>query len=390
MHNLAILALDDFEHWSSTESLSMGGATGVIKSILPYLKADSIYLIGITSNKSNLYREIPYHNNIVIVPLIYVPAVSVIPVRIRAICYSRKLNSVLQKYNIGSVYSHAEEMSFWIRPGVTILYHMHGGANAIVKAKNKWLRLKIIQNVWEYVRRRNIQKASRIIAIDAFCLDLANEQNAGSKTLLIPNFVDTGIFYRDETPSSVLAHIKENILLFVGRLEEVKGLELFADTLLELNKRESGKWTGVFVGRGTYRPVIEKYIRDKSAADAFFFAGPVFKQDELRKIYSRASVLMISSHYEGIPMVILECLACGTPVMSTDVGGIKELIADNISCFVGSSRDPSEFADLALKIRDPDTGSREEPWFSSVKASVIINGILSDQEPELKKTRYDR
>ena len=76
MHNLAILALDDFENWSSKESLSMGGATGVIKSILPYLKADAIYLLGITSVRSHLYREIPYHDNIIIIPVIYVPKTS--------------------------------------------------------------------------------------------------------------------------------------------------------------------------------------------------------------------------------------------------------------------------------------------------------------------------
>ncbi len=377
MFNLAILALDDFEHWSSTESLSMGGATGVIKSILPYLKADSIFLLGITSKRDNQFREIPFRDNITIIPLIYVPQVSVIPVRIRAIWQSRKINRVVRKHNISSVYSHAEEMSFWIRPGITILYHMHGGANAIVKAKNRWLRLKLIQKLWEYVRSRNIRKATRIIAIDAFCLDLAKKQDAGAKTLLIPNFVDTGIFYKDNTPTGLLDHIGGKILLFVGRIEEVKGLELFVGTLLEINRRNTEKWTGVLVGRGTYQPAIVKYIEEKQAKDQFFFAGPVFRQDELRKIYSRATVLMISSHYEGIPMVILECLACGTPVISTDVGGIKELVADDISCFVSAGRDPSVFADLALATRKFTEGEFREPWFSSVKASSIINEILS-------------
>ena len=379
MHNLAILALDDFEHWSDKESLSMGGATGVIKSILPYLKADSIYLFGITSVISNLYREIPYRDNIIIVPLIYVPQSSKIPVRIRAIYYSRKINSIFRKYNITSVYSHAEEMSFWIEPGVTVLYHMHGGANAIVQAKNKWLRLRFIQNLWEYVRSSNIKKAGRIIAIDAFCFDLVKKLHAESKTLLIPNFVDTGIFYKDETKSELLKHIKGEILLFVGRVEEVKGLELFTDTLIELNKLEPDRWTGVFVGRGTYQPVVEKYINDKSAKDLFFFAGPVFRQDELRKIYSRATVLMISSHFEGIPMVILESLACQTPVMSTNVGGIKELVADNITCIVNDKRDPVEFAAVAQTLRNGRTDNIPETRFSSVKASVTINEILSKQ-----------
>jgi glycosyltransferase involved in cell wall biosynthesis len=379
MYNLAILALDDFEHYSSTESISMGGATGVIKSILPYLKGDKIFLLGITSVKENLYREIPYRDNMIIVPVIYTPPSSSIPVRIQAFWQSRKINSILRRHNISSVYSHAEEISFWIKPGITILYHMHGGANAIVQAKNKYLRLKFIQNLWEYIRSRNIRKATKVIAIDAACFEIAKKQNAEIKTMLIPNFVDTRIFYSDKTSSSYLGQIRGEILLFVGRIEEVKGLELFADTLIEMNRREPGKWTGVIVGRGTYQPVIEKHIREKSASDQFLFTGPVFRQDELRKIYSRASILMISSFYEGIPMVILEALACQTPVMATNVGGIKALVADDIACFVNDNRDASEFADIAGKIMKNRNNTLPEVRFSSDEASVLINDILSKQ-----------
>jgi glycosyltransferase involved in cell wall biosynthesis len=377
MRNLAILALDDFEHWSSIESLSMGGATGVIKSILPYLKAEKIYLLGITSVRKNLYAEIPFHDNIIIIPVIYVPVSTVIPVRILAIYYSRKINSILKKYKIGAVYSHAEEISFWIKPGLTILYHMHGGANAIVKAKNKYLRLKLIQRLWEYVRSVNLKNATRVIAIDSFCYEIAKSNGAGEKTMLIPNFVDPGIFYKDITPSQLLNGLTDNILLFVGRIEEVKGLELFCDTLIELGKRESGKWTGVLVGRGTYQPVVEKYIRERGEEKLFLFAGPVFRQDELRKIYSRASILMISSHFEGIPMVILEALACQTPVMATDVGGIKDLVSDNSTCFVLGNRDPQAFATLAQDIMKKRNDIPADARFSSLTASVLINDILS-------------
>jgi glycosyltransferase involved in cell wall biosynthesis len=221
-----------------------------------------------------------------------------------------------------------------------------------------------------------MQKATKIIAIDSLCFDLAKKHKHEQKTILLPNFVDTKIFYKDETPSQLLEHINEKILLFVGRIEEVKGLELFVDTLLEINKREPGKWKGVFVGRGTYEPAVMKYIAINSANDSFYFAGPVFEQNELRKIYNRASILMISSHYEGIPMAILESLACGTAVISTNVGGIKALIADNKMCFVNDRRDPSEFADLAIAILKGGHLEEEEIKFSSSKASSAINEIL--------------
>jgi glycosyltransferase involved in cell wall biosynthesis len=379
MFNLAILALSDYENWNNKKSLSMGGATGVIKSILPYLQADNIYLMGITSNRNNLYKEIQFDDNVIIVPIAYIPKKTKLPIRFHAFCYSRKINSILKKYDIHTIYSHAEEMSFWIKPGFTLLYHMHGSTNALLKAQNKTFRNKLFQNIWEYIRNKNIQKATKIIAIDPLCYNLAKKQNAEGKTLLLPNFVDMKVFYQDDSPSKLLEHINEKILLFMGRLEEVKGLELFVDTLLEIYKRESGKWKGVFVGRGTYEAVIIKYIDDKSSRDLFYFAGPVFEQDELRRIYNRASILMISSYFEGIPMVILESLACGTPVISTNVGGVKDIISDNEMCFVNDNRDPYEFVNIIQAVISKESPSTEEFRYSASKASVLINKILRSQ-----------
>lgn len=377
MNNLAILALDDFENWNNQKSLSMGGATGVIKSILPYLKFDKIYLLGITSNKNNLYKEFKFKNNIFIVPIIYVPKESKIPVRILAFYYSRTVNIILERFNIHSVYTHAEEISFWIKPEFTILYHMHGSANALVKAKNKLFRSKFFQYLWEGVRKKNIQKATKIIAIDSLCYDLIKKQNMKGKAILIPNFVDTNIFYKDDSNSNLLTDINENILLFVGRLEEVKGLELFVDTLVEINNREPGNWKGVFVGRGTYEYEIKNYISKKLVDDLFYFAGPVFKQDELRKIYNKASVLMIASYYEGIPMAILESLACGTPVISTNVGGINEFISDNKTCIVLTERDSSRFANSIIQILEKKEDFINDFKFSAAQASLTINSILN-------------
>jgi glycosyltransferase involved in cell wall biosynthesis len=253
---------------------------------------------------------------------------------------------------------------------------MHGSANALVKAKNKLFRFKLLQYMWETVRKKNIENATRIIAIDPLCLNLTKKLKQEGKTILLPNFVDTRIFYKDDTSCQLLEHIQEKILLFIGRIEEVKGLELFVDTLLNINKKEPGDWKGVFIGRGTYEPVVKKYIAALSATDLFFFAGPVFEQADLRKVYNRASLLMISSHFEGIPMVILESMACGTPVISTDVGGIKELIADNKMCYVNGRRDPAEFAELAISILKGKEAMMDEIKYSSSGASEIINEIF--------------
>ncbi|HEY5370805.1 MAG TPA: glycosyltransferase family 4 protein [Hanamia sp.] len=375
--NLAILCICDFEDWNNPTSSTIGGASGVIKSILPYIKAEKIYLIGSTSKKEHLKREIKLNENITIYPIVYLPTGSKVPERIRTFWYSRNINEVFRMYNIHSIYSHSEEMLYWADPTYTILYHMHGATNALAKAKNKLFRNKIFQILWSNIRKRNIDNANKIIVIDHLCFDIVKKYHKQENAILISNFVDTSVFYFDTIRSGLLNEINENIILFVGRLEEVKGLELYVDIVSYLDKKEKGKWKGVLVGRGSYKKNIEDYIKSKSQASLFFFLGAVFDQQKLRKIYSQSSVLIISSFFEGIPMVVLEALACNTPVVSTDVGGIKQLISDEKKCFVIDKRDPALFAEKILQMLNKNKGLNSEFKFSVTEASVTINKILS-------------
>ena len=376
--NLAILGICDFEEWNNPASLSIGGTSGVMKSILPHIKAEKIYLIGITSKKENLKKEIKVNENIIIYAIVYMPKNSKVPERLRTFWHSRNINKVFEKYNIHSIYSHSEEMLYWADPAYNILYHMHGANNALAKAKNKLFRNKILQILWSNIRKKNIKRANKIIAIDYLCLDVVKKYEPTEKAILLPNFVDTSIFYYDNVRSPLLNDINENIILFVGRLEEVKGLELFVDIVSCLDKKEKGKWKGVLVGRGSYKKNIEDYIKKESHENLFLFPGPVFDQQELRKIYSQSSVLIISSFFEGIPMVILEALACNTSVISTDVGGIKHLISDEKKCYVIDRRDPSLFADKILQIKDKKEISKNEFKFSVKEAAVLINKVLNN------------
>jgi glycosyltransferase involved in cell wall biosynthesis len=378
MLNLAIIASIDFEDWNTDRTNSMGGIAGAIKNILPYIVGDKIFLVGSTSNKKKLYKEIHLKNNISILPIVYIPRNTFIPDRLFVFWYSRNINNILKNYNVNSVYSHSFEMSYWIKLGFNIIEHMHGSTNALNLAKNKFFRLGIFQYCWEHIRKKCLRKATKIIAIDPLCFEISIKLKKENSTILLPNFIDTKVFYRDDTPCERLNTIQEKILLFVGRIEEVKGLELFVDTLIDLDKKEKGQWKGVIVGRGTYEATIRKYIIEKSALNLFFFPGAIINQADLRKIYNRASMFMISSFHEGIPMVILESLACGTPVISTNVGGIEELISDNKMCFVINNRDPIEFSNLILSVKKNKNSILEDEFrFSVQEASLIINSALS-------------
>lgn len=377
--NLAIIGIIDFEDWNNQDSLSIGGASGVIKSILPYLDAEIIYLLGITSKKENLKKELRINEKIIIYPIAHIPKNSKIPERILTFFYSRTINQVLKKYDIKSIYSHSEEMLFWVKPNYNILYHMHGSSNALSKAKIRLFRNIFLIYLWDNIRKKNIKNANSIIAIDYLCLEIIKKYNKLKNAILIPNFVDSSIFYYDKIRSELINNINEKIVLFVGRIEEVKGLELFVKIIDILDKKEKGEWKGVVVGRGTYKKNIETYIKNESNQHLFFFPGAVFDQQELRKIYSQSCVLIIPSFFEGIPMVALEALACSTPVVSTNVGGMKQLIADEENCFVIDERLPSLFAEKILELQNKKKAVINEFKFSVKKSSTTINKLLSSK-----------
>ncbi len=155
-------------------------------------------------------------------------------------------------------------------------------------------------------------------------------------------------------------------------------MELFVDTVRNLDRHETGLWKGVIIGSGSYKPIIEAYINNNGCKKLFYFGGAIFDQAELRKIYSRSEVFMISSFYEGIPMVILEALACSTPVISTNVGGIKEFISNDKECVVIDKRDPILFSNRILKFPKIKKEKIKDFSFSVNKFSSVINKMIQN------------
>lgn len=381
MHKLAIIASVDFQNLLlNNKERIIGGTSSVIKNILYYLDFESIILFGVTHHKSDVNKEISISPKITFIPIIYTPSKNILPGRLHVFLKSRTINKYLKRYKIDVIYSHSMEMSFWLDNNFFIVEHMHGAVNAIKRSKYSFLRMPLLIKLWEFIRKKALMKASRIIAIDEDCFELASKYNNKKNIHLIRNFVDTKVYFKDETKSEILAGTKNaKIVLFVGRIEEVKGLELFVDTIAELRKNDSD-WIGVIVGKGSYESTIKNYIKNKQMQDSIIFTGAIYNQHELRKIYNQAEILLLTSYHEGIPMTILESLACGTPVLSTDVGGIKNLSFNGILCFTIKERNARIFSEKIIEITAlPKTNLEDFPYSSKI-LSKQINKILKNDE----------
>jgi glycosyltransferase involved in cell wall biosynthesis len=114
------------------------------------------------------------------------------------------------------------------------------------------------------------------------------------------------------------------LLLSVGNLLEIKGQHLMIDALPALIAKRPHAALAI-VGHGEQRAALERRARERGVADRVRFVGLV-ANEALAAWYSAADVLLLASSREGWPNVLLESMACGTPVVASHVGAIPDIV----------------------------------------------------------------
>lgn len=130
------------------------------------------------------------------------------------------------------------------------------------------------------------------------------------------------------------------VLLFVGRLSQGKGL----DDLLEATHRlqEKIEFRLFIAGEGPLRDELEEQIGSRGIGDCVELLG---YREDIPELMAGADVLALPSYREGTPRVITEALAAGTPVVSTNISGIPEQIADGETGFLIEPGDVTALVD---------------------------------------------
>jgi D-inositol-3-phosphate glycosyltransferase len=210
-----------------------------------------------------------------------------------------------------------------------------------------------------------LQFADRVIA--ATLAELAQlqwlYQADISKIVVIPPGVDISRFYpipSDEAKEVIGVPPCENMLLFVGRIEPLKGIDILIQAIKRLDLRETRVCLVVIGGnqdegaetRSEEMERLEAICAEVGLKDLVTFLGKR-SQETLPYYYSAAEAVVVPSHYESFGMVALEAMACGKPVVASQVGGLAFLIQDGVTGYTVPVDDPQELADrLSMLLRD--------------------------------------
>jgi len=204
-----------------------------------------------------------------------------------------------------------------------------------------------------------LRRADRIVA--ATPAELAQlqwlYQADTRKIVIIPPGVDLSRFYPipgDEAKEVIGVPPCENMLLYVGRIEPLKGIDILIEALALLQAQNLIVCLVVIGGdpesaakthseENAEMERLQAMCQQVGLKDLVTFLGKR-SQDSLPYYYSAAEAVVVPSHYESFGMVALEAMACGTPVVASQVGGLAFLVQDGVTGYTVPVDDPQALA----------------------------------------------
>ncbi|MEP7376480.1 MAG: N-acetyl-alpha-D-glucosaminyl L-malate synthase BshA [Chitinophagaceae bacterium] len=168
---------------------------------------------------------------------------------------------------------------------------------------------------------------------------------------VIYNFVDVARFTRKPIDAfkKVIAPNGERILMHASNFRKIKRVQDVVKIFHEVHKELPSKL--LFVGDGPERQMAEELSRSLGVCDDVRFVG---KQDQMEDILAIADLFLLTSDYESFGLAALEAMASGVPVVSTNAGGLKEIMIQGETGYMADIGDVKAMSRYALDILQND------------------------------------
>jgi len=304
----------------------------------------------------------------------------------------REIIALAAKAGAGIVHSHGYRSDVLVRSARSairrpIVSTVHGFTGTGVKGR-----------FYEWLQLRALRGFDRVIAVSRPLGVLLGKSGIGPGNLhVIPNgFAPAGgTATRAEARKRLIpgSSVSGRLIGWVGRLGPEKGCDMFIEALATIRDAE---WTAVIVGAGPERSNLETLARGRGLADRLVWTGSIASAAEL---FPAFDVFALSSRTEGTPMVVLEAMAAGVPVVATAVGGVPDLLDDGTAGWLVAPGDPVAFGGLVRQALDdgPEVRPRVDrararvrdvyavdPWLD--RCEEVYRQLLGPRDPRTPRT----
>ena len=188
---------------------------------------------------------------------------------------------------------------------------------------------------------RSIGRADAVIAVSRQIAEglAARVPRMAGRIEFIPNGYDSDLFHYEPKPA-------RRHFLFVGSFTPVKNPLVLVQAFGRIASRTSSEL--VMIGQGHLQPEIERAIAELGLTDRVRLPGRV-PLEQLRSYFRDAGVFVLPSATEGMPLVVIESLATGTPVVGSAVGAIPDLVVPGVSGYLVEPGDAEGLAEALLE-----------------------------------------
>ena len=223
-------------------------------------------------------------------------------------------------------------------------------------------------------------RADGVIAVSSgVATSLVNNMALGPKDITVLHnpveVEDIMPLSKEEAPHQWLADPDIEAIVFVGRLAAQKDLLTWIDVFHELHSKRP-RTRGIIVGTGPKQGELQDYAREMGLEESISFPGFVKNQ---YAYMGHADAFLLTSHYEGLPTVLIEAMASGCPVVSTDCpSGPREILRD------GELGPLAPIGDVQHLVQSLELVLSEPP-----SAEFLIERAM-DFSPETVFERYER
>lgn len=202
--------------------------------------------------------------------------------------------------------------------------------------------------------RYGIEKSDIVTAVSNSLRDQTYELIHPDKTIeTVYNFVDEREYFpRDSSKlkSDLGIEANEKVMIHVSNFRNVKRVQDIVETFSQVRRQLACKL--LLVGDGPEMGRVIQQVRDLGLDDDVLFLG---KREGIAEFYNISDIKLLLSEKEAFGLVLLEAMACGVPVIGSNIGGMPEIIDPGVNGYLVELGDTQKAADYAVQMLSDET-----------------------------------